>query len=286
MGVLHFFYCRGQIPTSHIGGVAKQDTFRGRTAVDERFVIDSPGGSREALAERRSALSRDLLGTHGEGVQTPRSFLRRKPASNAQQRTRNQPAAHKKQRLPELAIGVVLVVGGALGAAWLNGNGNQQVTVVASAQALEAGHVIAVPDLVAKNVSTDVAQYFITAAEAKNLIGRTLSASVDASEPLSEKFLLPPRPLLADEILVPLKLNSGDFPPDLYPGNIVRIALTPDPGISTKVETEAYKNTVEVWSLHPPTDLETNYVVTLRAKQDLLIPAAEAGKVKLVVVSK
>ena len=88
--------------------------------MDERFVIDSPGGSREALAERRSALSRDLLGTHGEGVRTPRSFLRRKPASKAQPRARNQPAAHKKQRLPELAIGVVLVVGGALGAAWLN----------------------------------------------------------------------------------------------------------------------------------------------------------------------
>jgi hypothetical protein len=254
--------------------------------VDERFVIDSPGGSREALAERRSALSRDLLGSHGEGVRTPRSILRRKPASSAQQRTRNPQAVHKKQRLPELAIGVALVVGGALGAAWLHGNGNQLVTVVASVQALEVGHVIAVPDLVAKNISADVAQYFITAAEAKNLIGRTLSASVDASEPLSEKFLLPQRLLLADEILIPLKLNSGDFPPDLYPGNIVRIALTPDPGISTKVETEAYKNTVEVWSLHPPTDLETNYVVTLRAKQDLLIPAAEAGKVKLVVVSK
>ena len=118
-GVLHFFYCRVQIPTSHIGGVATQDTFRGRTAVDERFVMDSPGGSREALAERRSALSRDLLGTHGEGVRTPRSFLRRKPASNAQQRARNQPAAYKKQRLPELAIGVVLVVGGALGAAYM-----------------------------------------------------------------------------------------------------------------------------------------------------------------------
>ena len=266
--------------------MAKQDTFRGRTTVDERFVIDSPGGSREALAERRSALSRDLLGSHGEGVRTPRSFLRGKPAPTAQQQTRKQATAHKKQRLPELAIGVVLVVGGALGAAWLHGNGNQQVTVVASARALEVGHVIAAPDLVAKNVSADVAQYFITAAEAKNLLGRTLGASVDASEPLSEKFLLPPRPLLDDEILVPLKLNSGDFPPDLYPGNIVRIALTPDPGLSTKVETEAYKDTVEVWSLHPPTDLETNYVVTLRAKQDLLIPAAEAGKVKLVVVSK
>jgi hypothetical protein len=45
-------------------------------------------------------------------------------------------------------------------------------------------------------------------------------------------------------------------------------------------------NSVEVWSLHPPTDTETNYVVTLRAKQDLLLPAAAAGKVKLVVVSK
>lgn len=266
--------------------MAKQDTFRGRTAVDERFVMDSPGGSREALAERRSALSRDLLGTHSEGVRTPRSFLWRKPAPTAQQQSRKQSAAHKKQRLPELAIGVVLVVGGALGAAWLNGNGNQQVTVVASSQVLEVGHVITAPDLIAKNVSADVAQYFIIAAGAQNLLGRTLGVSVGASEPLSEKFLLPPRPLLDDEILVPLKLNSGDFPPDLYPGNIVRIALTPDPGISTKVETEAYKNTVEVWSLHPPTDLETNYVVTLRAKQDLLIPAAEAGKVKLVVVSK
>jgi len=254
--------------------------------VDERFVMDSSGGSREALAERRSALSRDLLGTHGEGARTPRSILRRKPASGSQQRTRSQPPVRKKQRIPELAIGVTLVVGGALGAAWLHGNGNQQITVVASSRALDVGHVIAANDLVAQNISSEVARYFVPAAEAKNLLGRTLSAAVGSSEPISEKFLLTDRPLMADEILVPLKLNSGDFPPDLYPGNIVRIALTPDPNLSTKIETEAYKNSVEVWSLHPPTDLETNYVVTLRAKQDLLLPAAAAGKVKLVVVGK
>ena len=266
--------------------MATQDTFRGRTAVDERFVTDSPGGSREALAERRSALSRDLLGSHSDGARTPRSILRRKPASASQQRTRGQSPVRKKQRIPELAIGVTLVVGGALGAAWLHGNGNQQITIVASSRSLNIGHVITADDLVAKNISSDVAQYFVPATKAKILLGRTLSASVGSSEPISEKFLLTNRPLMADEILVPLKLNSGDFPPDLYPGNLVRIALTPDPGLSAKVETEAYKNSVEVWSLHPPTDTETNYVVTLRAKQDLLLPAAAAGKVKLVVVSK
>ncbi len=254
--------------------------------MDERFVTDSPGGSREALAERRSALSRDLLGTHSDGARAPRSVLRRKPASASQQRTRSQPPTQKKQRVPELAIGITLVVGGALGAAWLHGNGNQQVTIVASSRALDVGHIITANDLVAKNISVDASRYFVPAPRAKNLLGRALNSPVAAGEPISDKYLSVMHPLLADEILVPLKLNTGDFPPDLYPGNIVRIALTPDPGISTKVETEAYKNPVEVWALHPPTDLEPNYVVTLRAKQDLLLPAASAGKIKIVVVGK
>lgn len=280
MGVLPFSRCRAQIRTSHIGGVATQDTFRGRTAVEQRFVTDSPGGSRDALAERRSALSRDLLGTDGGGTKTSKVKTRRKPA-------RKEPRAQNvraKRQVPELALGIVLVVGGALGAAWMAKGGNETVTIVAAARELDAGHVVGPSDLVAKNVQRDTASYFVGASDAKVLVGRALRAPVALGAPLGLNILSELRPLKDGEILSSFTLEAGDFPPELSPGDIVRVALSPDPSVAAKAEPQEYDGTVEVWDLQAPTDSELSYVVTLRTGNDFLLPSAGATKIKIAIL--
>ena len=280
MGVLPFWRCRAQIRTSHIGGVATQDTFRGRTAVEQRFVTDSPGGSRDALAERRSALSRDLLGTDGGGAKTSKVKYRRKPAQNSPRAQ----GAKPKQRVPELALGVVLVVGGALGAAWMAKGGNETITIVAASRELDAGHVVEPGDLVAKNVASDTASYFVGASDAKVLVGRALRTPVALGAPLGLNMLSELRPLTEGEILSSFTLQAGDFPPELSPGDTVRVALSPDPSAAAKAEPQEYDGSVEVWDLTAPTDNELNYIVTLRTQSDFLLPSAGATKIKIAIL--
>ena len=248
--------------------------------MEQRFVTDSPGGSRDALAERRSALSRDLLGTDSGGIKTPKVKYRRKPA----RKNPRVQGAQPKQRVPELALGVVLVVGGALGAAWMAKGGNEMVTIVAAARELDAGHVVERGDLVAKNVASDTAPYFVAASDANVLLGRALRAPVALGAPLGLNLLSELRPLTEGEILSSFTLEAGDFPPELSPGDTVRIALSPDPSVATKAEPQEYDGSVEVWDLATPTDSELNYIVTLRTQSDFLLPSAGATKIKIAIL--
>jgi len=186
--------------------------------------------------------------------------------------------------MPELAIGVVLIVGGAFGAAWLASNGSTDVTIVASARALNAGHTLLASDLKAINVDSRSAEFFVHADDAKELLGRTLLVPLAPSAPIGFNVVMQVEPLRDGEILAPLLLSAGDFPPELAPGDSVRLALVPDPSLASKVEPETYKGVAEVWALDPPTDTEPNYVVTLRTSDDFLLPAAGATRAKLVIL--
>ena len=80
-------------------------------------------------------------------------------------------ATRRRWRIPELAIGVVLMCGGALGAILLSRSGDSMVVVVGSARNLERGSQITAQDLIALEVPSSFAASFVSGENAKSLSG-------------------------------------------------------------------------------------------------------------------
>lgn len=249
----------------------------------QRSVTDTSSGSRDALYERRSALSRDLLGPstseQSEGATNRRAFAgvrrgQRKPGGSRRQRTR---------RTPEIALGVCLVLGGAFGAASLAGKGPATASVVAAARDLGVGDIVAPDDLVAMDVGVDVARHFVAAGNARELLGMSITSPTPQGAPLSLSAMTRLKPLAAGEVLAPLSIESGDVPPDLAPGDVVKVAFVPDPSLSTRTAPLQFAEPVSVWAVDPPTELRANYVVTLRTTEKFLLESVIAGRSKVVI---
>ncbi len=106
-------------------------------------------------------------------------------------------STRRRWRIPELAIGVVLMCGGALGAILLSRSGDSMVVVVGSARNLERGVQITAQDLVALEVPSSFATSFVMGENAKSLIGQTMLINLNASSPITTAMLSPTVGLLA-----------------------------------------------------------------------------------------
>ncbi|MFM7093738.1 MAG: SAF domain-containing protein, partial [Actinomycetota bacterium] len=219
--------------------------------MSERFVTTSPDGSRDTLYERRSALSRDLLGD-SETRETPR-----------QRRAKRQPktkpalggATRRPIRVPELALGLVLVIGGALAASLLASKRTETVQVVAAASDLVRGHEVSAGDLVAVEMESRFAQSMTSAADAQELLGKRLAADVSAGTPIMPELVEVTPALRAGEEVVALRVEVGDVPTSIAAGDSVRIVLVPDPSVSTDTAVTEFDQPATVWDVEPPSEM-------------------------------
>jgi len=69
----------------------------------------------------------------------------------------------RKQRVPEMAIGIALVIGGALGSLLLFQSATNTITVVSASRFLSRGHVVTPGDLVAMELSEHSGKTFVKA---------------------------------------------------------------------------------------------------------------------------
>ena len=176
-----------------------------------------------------------------------------------------------------------LVLGGAFGAASFAGKGPATASIVAAARDLAVGDVVAADDLMAMEIGVDVARYFVAASDARELLGMSVTAPIQAGGPLSLSTMTRLKPLTVGEVLAPLSVESGDVPPDLAPGDVVRVAFVPDPSLSTRTAPLQFAEPVSVWAVDPPTELRADYVVTLRTTEKFLIESVIAGRSKIVI---
>lgn len=248
--------------------------------MSERFVTTSPDGSRDALYERRSALSRDLLGD-AETRDTPR-----------QRRTKRLPKAksaaddsvRRPVRVPELALGLVMVIGGALAASLLASKRTETVEVVAAAIDLGRGHEIGAGDLVAVEMESRFARSMTDAADAQELLGRRLSIAVSAGSPIMSGAVEFTPALLAGEEVVALRVEVGDVPTSIAVGDSVRIVLVPDSSVSTDTAVTEFDQPAEVWDVEPPSETNPDYVVSLKVPREFLAKAAIAQRSKIALI--
>ena len=200
------------------------------------------------------------------------------------QTTQSEHTAKRRWRIPELAVGLVLMLGGALGAILLSRSGDSIVIVVGAAHDLQRGDKITSKDLVAVETSQSLAGSFITEAQASALIGQTALVDLRASTPLTVSMFSDQQQLLPNEALTSAAIQQGNYPIDLAVGDQVRIVTVPDIALSQNALPELFDQVVTIWSLNK-SENNDSALVTFRSSLDLSMAIAKAGEVHIVRVA-
>ena len=187
-------------------------------------------------------------------------------------------STRRRWRIPELAIGVVLMCGGALGAILLSRSGDSMVVVVGSAHNLERGLQITAQDLVALEVPSSFATSFVMGEDAQSLIGQTMLINLNASSPITTAMLSPTVGLLPGEALTSSAIDIGKFPVDLAVGDSVRV-------VTESTEPSMFASEVIIFSITQLSDNDDVALVTFRSSLDLSMAIARAGEIYLVRVA-
>jgi hypothetical protein len=198
--------------------------------------------------------------------------------------TQSEHTAKRRWRIPELAVGLVLMLGGALGAILLSRSGDSIVIVVGAAHDLQRGDKITPQDLVAVETSQSLSGSFITEAQASALIGQTALVDLRASTPLTVSMFSDQQQLLPNEALTSAAIQQGNYPIDLAVGDQARIVTVPDIALSQNALPELFDQVVTVWSLNK-SENNDSAVVTFRSSLDLSMAIAKAGEVHIVRVA-
>ena len=198
--------------------------------------------------------------------------------------TQSEHSAKRRWRIPELAVGLVLMLGGALGAILLSRSGDSIVIVVGAAHDLQRGDKITPKDLVAVETSQSLAGSFITEAQASALIGQTALVDLRASTPLTVSMFSDQQQLLPNEALTSAAIQQGNYPIDLAVGDQVRIVTVPDIALNQNSLPELFDQVVTIWSLNK-SENNDSALVTFRSSLDLSMAIAKAGEVHIVRVA-
>ena len=248
--------------------------------MNQRLATNSSDGSRDALYERRSALSRDLLeDDKPEQKVKRRSINRRRTTPGARSHERS-----RRVRLPELAFGFVLIIGGALGATTLAGSKSQIIEVVGASHALSKGAILTQADLSSVRVESRFASSFVMTNGANGLLGRVLNTDLASGAPLVPG-MLETLPELADgEAIVAVRVEVGDVPASISVGDTVRVALVPDPSLAPEATTNEFKGSAIVWNVQEPSDEVSDYVVSLKVAREFLTASATSQRIKIALL--
>lgn len=250
--------------------------------MSERFVTTSPDGSRDTLYERRSALSRDLLGETQDEQSGMRARLRRKTATPRETRK----TTRVKPRVPEMALGVLLIVGGAFAASTLAGKRTATVQVVATARDVVRGQVIEADDLIAIAVESRFSQPMIPTSDAVSAVGQVPMTDIPAGTPIMTSMLRSAPQLADGQEVVSLRIEVGDVPTTIGVGDKVRVVLVPDPSLSVDTAPTEFDQPAIVWDVVVPSETSTDYVVGLIVPHEFLAKAALAGRSKIALVAE
>ena len=192
----------------------------------------------------------------------------------------------KKKRVPDMAVGIALIVFGIVGSIAVYRSASETVSVVGVMSNLERGQVIESGDLKAIRVSPESAQFFIGAGDAGSLIGRTLVIAVASGTPLSASMVNTSSPLGVDEALTSAAIPLGNIPANIAANDKVRLVLTPDATITNASPPLLFDEVVSIWAIEQSSDLGSEAVVTFRGPLRLSLAIASAGNVRISLVSE
>ena len=183
-----------------------------------------PGPARPSGQGRGAPGASTLGGRSAPQGESPGSVGAKSPAAPAAARSIG-------RRIPELAVGVVLVGLGAIGALMLAGREAPRASVLVWANDLRRGQVVASTDLRVASLDVDVPVDVLNAAAAGEVIGRTVAFDASAGAFVSGALLQVGPLIPPDFAVVGLRLGAGRYPVStLAAGDVVDL-LTTEPMI-------------------------------------------------------
>lgn len=138
------------------------------------------------------------------------------------------PQASRRSRFPELAVGLLLIVGGALGALIWQINATSTTPVLAMANRVEQGEVVELDDLQLVEIRSADQLNVLGAAGTANVVGRVARTDLSPGTLVTPEHVTDGSVIALGDGVVGLALSNGQVPSlRLRPGEIVDVVLTP-----------------------------------------------------------
>ena len=190
----------------------------------------------------------------------------------------------KGVRIPEFAIGLLIVSVCIIGAFIWQNPGAEGTQVLVSSRALKRGHEIQAADLstITLTSSDDIA--LLATSSATAIIGMRLTTDIEAGSPLTPSQLISVEPLTPTEGLAGITVTKSQAPADLTAGDNVQVIAVDSQSDGTNLTTSIAAK-VQVWEISQPDELSGDRSVTLRvviASANELVGHDELHLVKVV----
>lgn len=190
----------------------------------------------------------------------------------------------QRRVLAELALGMTLVIGGAIGVLVWHRQAVQSSTVLVTARDLRRGEIITSAELEVATITGARGVTVLTREQIDAVLGGMVVADLPAHAPVTPGMVEYRQRPGAHEALVSLALRPGEVPLDLAPRDVVRLVSVRLDPLGSAPPAVTY-DTAEVWSVRTPTDLDTTTLVTLRAATEVLERLALADRLRVGVIT-
>lgn len=206
---------------------------------------------------------------------------------------RVEPPPRRRARLPELVVGMALMVGFALAAVLWHMSTTDRQGALALAGPVSRGDVIKASDLRVVYLSSDSHIARLNKGEAAEVVGRTALSDLPAGTMLTRGSVAPALTVGPGEGLVGLALEPGQVPDaNLRPGDVVNVVGGPsDTAGAVQAEgggTAVLASRAVVYSVEAA-GAQGRRLVSVKlpeADANRLAAAAERGPVRLVLVAR
>jgi hypothetical protein len=132
-----------------------------------------------------------------------------------------------------VVVGVLLVIGGALAFADASLHLGSREEVLVVSEPLAAGQVITSSDLETVRVSTGTGLQAVPAGQEASVVGSPVAVPLVAGSLLTRAEVGSTAPVASGSDVVAVGLKAGQYPPDLAPGDRVRVVPVTSPSSSS-----------------------------------------------------
>lgn len=186
-------------------------------------------------------------------------------------------------RIPELAVGVLIVAGCVLGALVWQRSIERGTAVLVASRDLRRGQVLVEDDLSAVVITSDRPLSLLRVSSASEVVGMRLRADLPTGTPLTATLVADVEPIDSRHGLVGITVSNAEAPFDLMAGDVVRL-VTVDDDIDGARIVEVVDVLASIWEISAPDDIEGRRSVTLRLPIDSVLAPHGHDELHLVKV--
>jgi len=170
-------------------------------------------------------------------------------------------------RVPELAVGLLIVSACILGALLWQRSVERGTPVLIAGRDLERGQLITNADLSAVVVTSDEPLRLLKASAASQVVGLRVLTDIPEGTPMSVSQLSPVEPVDARHVLVGVTVTASQAPLDLIAGDSVRL-VSVNSEVDGSRRVEVLLQLAQIWEISNQNDFDSRRSVTLRLPID------------------